>query len=305
MPAHPAITVIGSLNMDLVVPVERHPAPGETILGGEYVAHPGGKGANQAVAAARAGGAVRMIGRVGEDGFGRDLRRTLERDGIDVAQVRACDAPTGVAFIQVTASGENVIVVSPGANARLTPEDVAEPLEAAPAVLLLQLETPLETVLAGARIARAAGSVVVLSVAPAQSLGAEQLRDVSVLAVNQHEAAMLLAVPEAEVRADPEAAVRALCRLTPAAVVTLGADGAVWADARGSGRQPAFSVRAVDTTAAGDAFAGALGVRLGEGATLAEAVRFAAAAGALAVTRHGAQPSLPARSAIERQLAAT
>jgi len=176
-------------------------------------------------------------------------------------------------------------------------------VEPAPDVLLLQLEVPLETVLAGAKAARAVGSTVVLSVAPAQALGADQLRDVSVLAVNQHEAAMLLRRPEAEVRSDPEAAARALLKLAPAAVVTLGGDGAVWADADGSGRQTAFEVSPVDTTAAGDAFAGALGVRLGEGASLRDAVRFAGAAGALAVTVHGAQPSLPERASIEALLA--
>ncbi len=303
MRTRPSIAVIGSLNMDLVVPVPRHPTPGETLLGSDYASHPGGKGANQAVAAARAGGTVRMIGRVGEDAFADVLRGALMRDGIDVARVVASEAPTGVAFIQVDTSGENVIVVSPGANARLSPDDLDGVMEPAPDVLLLQLEVPLETVLAGAKAARAVGSTVVLSVAPAQALGADQLRDVSVLAVNQHEAAMLLRRPEAEVRSDPEAAARALLKLAPAAVVTLGGDGAVWADADGSGRQTAFEVSPVDTTAAGDAFAGALGVRLGEGASLRDAVRFAGAAGALAVTVHGAQPSLPERASIEALLA--
>ena len=303
MSDRPSIAVIGSLNMDLVVPVPRHPTPGETLLGRDYASHPGGKGANQAVAAARAGGSVRMIGRVGEDAFSGALREALKRDGIDVRRVLASEAPTGVAFIQVDPSGENVIVVSPGANARLSPDDLEGALDPAPDVLLLQLEVPLGTVLAGAKAARADGSTVVLSVAPAQALGPDQLRDVSVLLVNQHEAAMLLRRPEAEVRSDPEAAVSALLTLAPAAVITLGGDGAVWADASGSGRHASFEVPAVDTTAAGDAFAGALGVRLGEGMPLRDAVRFASAAGALAVTAHGAQPSLPARPAIEALLA--
>jgi len=303
MRTRPSIAVIGSLNMDLVVPVPRHPTPGETLLGDDYASHPGGKGANQAVAAARAGGNVRMIGRVGEDAFADVLRDALVHDGIDVQRVVASDAPTGVAFIQVDEAGENVIVVSPGANARLSPDDLEGVMEPVPDVLLLQLEVPLETVLAGAKAARAVGATVVLSVAPAQPLSADQLRDVSVLAVNQHEAAMLLRLPEAEVRSDPEAAARALLQLAPAAVVTLGGDGAVWAEANGSGRQASFEVSPVDTTAAGDAFAGALGVRLGEGASLRDAVRFASAAGALAVTVHGAQPSLPERDRIEALLA--
>ncbi len=306
MSGEPIIAVVGSLNMDLVVPVERHPSPGETVLGGDYANYPGGKGANQAVAAARSAGstgAVRMFGRVGDDAFGRSLRAAMERDGVLVDTVLATDAPTGVAFIQVDEAGENVIVVSPGANARLSPRDLEGAWERPPKALLMQLETPLETVLEAAKGARRAGALVILSVAPARALSAEELRDVSLVIVNQHEAAMLLHTPEAAVRQDPEAAARALLGLVPRAVITLAADGAVWAHSEGSGRQPAFPATPVDTTAAGDAFSGALAVRLAEGGTLDEAVGFACAAGALAVETRGAQPSLPHREEIEELLA--
>jgi len=298
------IVVVGSLNMDLVVRVPRHPQPGETLLGSAYETHPGGKGANQAVAAARAGGRVVMIGRVGQDAFGQRLREGLQQDGIDASAVLAVAAPTGVAFIAVDEAGQNSIIVSPGANATLTEGDLTaaqlsgEALFAGAKVVLLQLETPLESVLAAARLGRAAGAMVILNLAPAQALTAAQLRDVDLLLVNESEAAALLNVSEAEVNAQPEAAAAKLLALVPRAVITLGARGAAWADRRQVGLQPAFAVRVVDTTAAGDAFAGALAVALAGGKTLAQAVRFAAAAGALAVTKVGAQPSLPSRAEI-------
>lgn len=293
------IVVVGSLNMDLVVRVPRHPRPGETLLGSAYETHPGGKGANQAVAAARAGGRVRMIGRVGEDAFGQALRAGLARDGIEVNEVRAVAAPTGVAFIAVDAAGQNSIIVSPGANASLAPTDLRAAMFGDAKVVLLQLETPLATVLEAARLGRMAGATVILNVAPAQQLGAAQLQDVNLLLVNESEAAILLATDEAAVSAAPEASARRLLTLVPQAVITLGARGVAWAEADRTGLQPAYPVTPLDTTAAGDAFAGALAVALAAGDALAQAVRFAAAAGALAVTKAGAQPSLPHRAEID------
>ncbi len=307
------IVVVGSLNLDLVVPVPRFPAPGETLLGGDYARHPGGKGANQAVAAARAGGRVAMIGRVGADAFGTALVSALRHDGVMSDGVATLpDVPTGVAFISVAADGQNVIVVSPGANARLSPDDL-EPARFEDAkVVLLQLEVPLDTTFAAARVGRAAGARVVLNVAPAQPLEAEGLADVDVLLVNETEAAALTDRSADEVARAPEAAAAELTGRVPAVVLTLGSAGAVWATGAGDptrtdagetpaahGRVAGHTIDAVDTTAAGDAFAGAFAVRLAAGATLGEAVAFANAAGALAATRPGAQPSLPTAAAIE------
>ena len=293
--------VVGSLNADLVVPIERFPQPGETILGGEYARHPGGKGANQAVAAARAGGRVRMIGRVGDDAFGAWLREGLAADGIDTSGVASLDdAPTGAAFISVGPGAQNVIIVSPGANARLRPSDLDPADLAGAGVVLLQLEVPLDTTLAAAALGRRAGARVVLNLAPATHLSADDLLDVDVLVVNEHEAALLEGGDPDAVAAAPEATARALTALTPAVVITLGAAGAVWAERdRRAGHVPGFPVRAVDTTAAGDAFVGALGAALDAGTDLREALRRANAAGALAVQAHGAQPSLPTAAAID------
>ena len=311
-----SIVVVGSLNMDLVVSVPRFPVAGETLLGGDYARHPGGKGANQAVAAARAGGAVAMVGRVGADAFGEALTRGLQADGVRTDDVLALpDAPTGVAFISIDAGAQNTIIVAPGANARLAPGDLEPERFEGARVVLLQLEVPLDTTLQAARLGRAAGARVVLNLAPAQPLSAAQLADVDLLLVNETEAAGLTGISVDEVARAPERAATALTALVPAAVLTLGAAGAAWAEAAAdsasaadsvagangpatSGLVPGFPVTAVDTTAAGDAFAGALAVRLASGADLAEAVRFANAAGALAATQAGAQPSLPRAGAI-------
>jgi ribokinase len=301
------VAVVGSLNMDLVVRVRRHPRPGETVMGLGHASHPGGKGANQAVAAARLGASVSMVGRVGDDGHGRQLLDALRADGVGVRHVLRGSRPTGVAFIQVDESGQNSIVVSPGANAEVTEDDVrAQDLTAA-AVVMLQLEVPIDTVLAAARAGREAGASVLLNLAPAAPLTREQLADVSHLLVNEHEAAALLGAEARAVTADPVAAARRLTDLAPVAVVTVGAEGAAWAErGGGEGRQPAFPVEVVDTTAAGDAFAGALAARLAAGERdLAAAVRFACAAGSLATTRAGAQPSLPTLAEVESLLGAS
>lgn len=288
------VAVVGSLNYDLVVPVEHHPTPGETVLGGNYFKTPGGKGANQAVAAARLGQHVAMIGRVGRDEFGQELLEALKRDGVDTAHTQATpEAPTGVAFIQVSTSGENSIVVSPGANALLSPDDVraAASLLDKAAVTLLQLEVPLETIRAAAELA---SGTVILNPAPAQALPQDLLENIDVIVPNQGELARLLGAAPPETLEE----VAELARCVPgsaAVVVTLGAQGALLVVGDETKHVPGVPVEVVDTTAAGDCFCGALADALARGNDLAEAVNWAVQAAALAVTRPGAQASLPRR----------
>ncbi len=300
MTAH--VAVVGSLNMDLVVRSPRIPAPGETVLGGSFFTAPGGKGANQAVAAARMGAAVTMVGRVGADGFGAALLDALAADGIDVRWVgRDEDAATGVALIVVDDRGQNTIVVASGANSRLSPADVAAADEALAGcdVLLLQLETPLETVLAAAQVAHRHGARVILNPAPAGVLPAPLLALVDTLVPNESETALLTGLA-----GDVEAAAAALlAQGVGRLILTLGERGALLAEHGSVQRFEAFPVTVVDTTAAGDAFVGALAAALGEGRPLAEAVRWGNAAGALAATDWGAQPSLPRRDKVLRLLA--
>jgi len=295
------ILVVGSLNMDLVLRVARLPRPGETVLGEAYETHPGGKGANQAVAAARLGGRVRMLGRIGEDGFGRTLKASLAQEGVDVTWVQETPGPSGAAFILVDPTGQNQIAVAPGANARLAPGDLPETAFREAEVLLLQLEIPLETVAQAVALGRKAGSRILLNAAPAQKLPPAIWQGVDLLLVNEVEAAQLA---ESSPPRTPEEALdlaRRLRELVPQVVLTLGGQGAVWSGEEES-HLPAFAVRAVDATAAGDAFAGALAVALAEGMSMRAALRFASAAGALATTRPGAQPSLPFRSEVEALL---
>lgn len=296
-----SIVVVGSLNMDLVIHLKRHPVPGETLLGSDYESHHGGKGANQAVASARMGGKVRMVGRVGQDGFGERLRKGLEQEGINVHATLPVHAPTGVAFIAVNDEGQNTIIVSPGANSRLRPENLSPAEFAGASVVVMQLEIPLETVYHAATLGREAGAKVVLNAAPATKLSDKLLGLINVLVVNESEAEALAGrKPDS-----PETALAVAATLrqtTPTVVVTLGSQGAVWASPDGSGHQPVFPVEVSDTTAAGDAFIGALAVALGEGQSLAQAVRLGAAAGALATTKAGAQPSLPGREDAEQLL---
>jgi len=297
------ITVVGSLNMDLVVPVARHPKPGETIIGGDLQHFHGGKGANQAVAAARLGGRVRMVGRVGADAYGAELKRGLEAEGVMTADVAKIAAPTGVALISVSEDGQNAIIVSPGANARLRPEDLSPAQFAGAKVVVLQLETPLETVQRAAALGREAGARVLLNAAPAQELPEELLQVLDVLVVNEFEAAQVAGSDEPESMEEALALARQLARRVPVVVITLGARGLVWAGAEGEGYLPAFAVQAVDTTAAGDAFVGGLAAALAAGEPFAAALKYGSAAGALAATRPGAQPSLPRKDEVEAKLA--
>ena len=281
------VYVIGSVNVDLVVRAESLPGPGETVTGGTFERHGGGKSANQAVAAARQGAAVRMVGAVGDDELGEEAVAQLEAEGIDVSAVqRLTTAPTGVALIAVDAAGENQIAVASGANADLSPAAVEAALAGAAAggVALIGLEVPDAAVLAGARAARAAGLEVVLNPAPARPLPDELLALSPVLTPNGGEAAALAGED------DPEAAARALSERSGAAVVvTVGADGALLVEDGAVERIPAPRVEAVDTTGAGDAFNGALAAALAGGAALADAVRAAVAVAAESVRKPGAR----------------
>ncbi|MCY4422038.1 MAG: ribokinase [Acidimicrobiaceae bacterium] len=299
----PEVAVVGSANLDLVVEVATIPVPGETVLGGDLRRIPGGKGANQAVAAARLGRRVAMIGRVGDDDSGTILTAALTSAGVDTAEVLTTDGtPSGTALIAVGADGDNAIVVSPGANGRLGPGDVAAAagvLEAA-AVVLLQLEVPVEAVAAAVSTAR--GTVVLNPApAPAAPLPLDVLDGVDVLAPNQTELAVLAGHSglSAIGDVDPDTAV-ALARGLPVAsvVVTLGAGGAMVVTGGKATHVPAPRVEPVDTTAAGDAFCGALADALADGADLVTAAEWAVRVGAAATLRHGAQPSLPTRDEV-------
>lgn len=299
------IVVVGSSNTDMIVQVARIPRPGETILGGQFATAAGGKGANQAVAAARAGGNVAFVARVGRDSFGDQAVAGFQADRIDVDSIvrdKAC--PSGVALIFVADDGENSIAVASGANARLSPADVRRARAAFrdADVLLVQLETPLETVAAAAALAAKSGIRTILNPAPAQSLPDELLQKISLLTPNETEAELLTGIRVDGKAAAERAAAKLLDRGVQAVVITLGAKGAL-AVTRGERLfVPGFPVKAVDTTAAGDVFNGALAVALGEGRSLADAVRFANAAAAISVTRLGAQPSAPTRREIESLL---
>lgn len=301
-----SIVVVGSSNTDMILQMARIPRPGETILGGRFSMAAGGKGANQAVAAARAGGRVTFIARVGDDMFGAKAIEGFRADGINVEHViRDSQAPSGVALIFVAEDGENSIGVASGANARLSPADVqrAEQVIGSAGTLVMQLETPMETVRAAAKMAAGRGVRVILNPAPAQPLDDDLLRCVSILTPNETEAELLTGV---SVRGPGEASQAAAVlrnRGVRAVLVTLGPAGTFVSSPEGQYHVPSFKVEAVDTTAAGDVFNGALAVGLSEGMPLRQAVRFANAAAALSVTRLGAQPSAPFRKEIEQLLA--
>jgi ribokinase len=296
------IVVVGSLNMDLVMRTERVPAGGETLAGHDFNTLPGGKGANQALACARLGGKVAMIGRVGDDGFGRTLCAGLAQDGVDVAAVLETPAvTTGVAVILVEDSGQNRILLAAGANGRLTAEDIdrAADLIRGAALLIVQLEVPLAAVRRAVALAGAAGVPVLLNPAPAAALPADLLAQVDLLVPNETEAALLTGRP-AGGRDAARAAARILHgQVAPGSgrvVLTLGQDGVLVLDEKGERHHPAARVTAVDTTAAGDTFIGGLAVGLLEGLELDAAIALGQRAAALCVTRPGAQPSIPRRS---------
>lgn len=299
------IVVVGSSNTDMIIKTSRLPQAGETVIGGKFFMASGGKGANQAVAAARAGGNVAFIARVGEDMFGRKALEGFHRDRINVDYVfKDKEAPSGIALIFVSETGENSIAVASGANARLSPKDLekAKKIITQADVLLIQLEVPLETVRAAAEMASAAGVRIILNPAPAQKLDDELLNKISILSPNETEAELLSGVNIKRTSGVSEAARILLSKGMEAVLVTLGSKGVYVATKESSRMAPAFKVKAVDTTAAGDVFNGALTVALSEKKTIFEAAVFANAAAAISVTKIGAQPSAPHRKEIERFL---
>ena len=289
----PRIVVAGSANMDLVGLAERLPLPGETVLGDDFMMTPGGKGANQAIAAARAGGRTVFLGAIGSDSFGVTINARLTSAGVDTGKLRTSYGASGVAVIMVDRTGENSILVAPGANSTFRGLTADEQRVIADGdVLLSQLEIPIETVTAAARAARSGGTRTVLNAAPARALPAELLDNVDLLVVNELEAQAITG------RDKPDVA--ALLDLVPRVVLTLGGAGSRYADRDGTDEHiPAYAVKVADTTAAGDAFTGALAVAWGEGRPLVEAVRWANAAGAVKVQRVGASNSLPSRAEID------
>ena len=299
------IVVVGSINMDLVARVERLPRAGETVSSAGLSCIPGGKGANQAVALARLGAQCALIGRVGDDPFGRTLREGLIARGVDVGAVgETADCSSGVALIHVEQSGENAITISAGANGRLSPDDIHdhEALIAGADAVLAQLETPVETVIEAFRLARRHGVFTALDTAPAPTGGlAEALYDVDLLSPNQSEAEILTGWPVGNGDDAQRVADRLMARGARQVAVKMGALGACLVCGRGGTPvcSEAFPVEVVDTTAAGDAFTAALVLALAEGMAPGRALRFACAAGSLAVSVAGAQPAMPDRRQVE------
>ena len=296
------ITVFGSVNLDLIGGVERLPRPGETLPGNAFSTAPGGKGANQALAACRAGAAVRMVGAVGADGFAEAALSLLRADALDLDFVKSVDAPTGVALILVDRGGENVIVVIPGANGTVD-EKQSEGLHFAPGdALLLQLEVPVAAVAAAARRARGGGAWVLLNFAPYRADALHLVALATHLVVNETECALIAEALGLQSET-LEAQARGLAERSGAAVVvTLGREGVVAVDGGREFRAPALAVDAIDTVGAGDTFCGYLAAALVEGQPLQAALHLAAAAGSLACTKSGAQPSIPRRVDVEAAL---
>ena len=301
------IVVVGSINIDLVANAERIPVEGETVPGTDFQIHPGGKGANQAVAVARLGYPVAMIGRIGDDSFGAQLRRQLEDAGVDVSAVATTPGTSGVAVIVVGKNGENSIVITPGANALLTPADIDANLALiqSAGLVLTQLEIPVPTVLHLARICARENVPLILDPAPAKEIPVELFHDVAWFTPNETEAAFFTGESDGSANgATPVAMARTLMdKGAKGVLLKLGARGAYIATRSGLEQLlGSFTVKAVDTTAAGDAFNGAFATGLLMDLAPVESARFAAAAAAVSVTRAGAQPSMPAISEVEQML---
>lgn len=302
------VIVFGSINMDLVVRSPRLPNPGETLHGERFFTAPGGKGANQAVACGRLGVPTQMIGCVGDDVFGGTLLDSLRTNGVETSSVRIVpDTASGVALITVTETGENTIVLAAGANAALGDAELnalRKALAKAPqsSVLLLQLEIDLKLVEEAARLAHEAGFTVILDPAPAQPLPASLFQYITLLTPNESEAAVLVGYPLNDEAAVQSAAADLRARGCAQVVIKLGGRGAYWTDGTDEAWLHPFAVKAVDTVAAGDAFNGGTAAALASGQALAEALRWGMAAGAISVTREGAQPSLPTRTELDALL---
>jgi ribokinase len=296
------VFVMGSINQDFVLKVERRPQPGETVTNAKLSTHNGGKGANQAAAAALLGASVAFLGRVGDDEFGEPLVQALQEKGIDTSLVeRASGNSTGAAFITVTPDGENAITVAPGANRSLTPEDVDAAADAIgdARVFVAQMEIPVQSVLRAVEVAAEQGTRALVNLAPTFEVPQELLEKLDPLVVNEHEAAFLLGREVEGVDGALSAAPELLSSGPRSAVITIGEDGAVLADGESVDHLPAPEVEVVDTTGAGDAFVGALATQLARGASLREAVAYAVRAGAAAVTKEGAQGALPTPEVVE------
>ena len=296
------VVVVGSLNLDLVIGLARMPDSGETVFGETLEQHAGGKGLNQAVAAARLGVPVSMIGALGSDASGAWLRGVVETEGIDGSAVAQVDGISGTALIEVDASGANRIVVIAGANADVTAEHVSASISALDdiAIVLTQGEVPTDAIVAAMAAGRAAGARTILNPAPVRDYPEAVYALVDIVIPNEHEAAQLTGLATDTAEAATAAARDLVKRGAGCAIVTRGGEGAVWATADASGSCAAFPIVPVDTVAAGDAFCGGLSAALAEGRGLTEALRWGSAAGALAATAAGAVPSLPRREAVER-----
>ncbi len=297
----PKIVVIGSSNTDMICRVPHIPKPGETVLGGDFFTVQGGKGANQAVAAARAGGDVTFIACVGNDLFGKQAIESYKVEGIDTSCIEIVDnVPTGVALINVADSGENSIAVAPGANAKLTPEitDKYRDVILSANIILMQLEIPVETVFHVARMVHAANIPVVLNPAPAREIDTEILPMLACITPNEHEALLVSGLFPPDAKLVSEMAAEIQRKGVKSVIITLGSEGVLYREGATEEKVPGIPVKAVDTTAAGDTFNGYLVVELAKGKTLREAITIANKAAAISVTRMGAQPSIPYSSEI-------
>ncbi|NGN45263.1 ribokinase [Mesorhizobium sp. CGMCC 1.15528] len=297
------ITVIGSINLDLIATVDRLPAPGETVMGSAFKTAPGGKGANQALAAARAGAQVRMIGAVGKDSFANDALACLKAGQVELSGVREVHAATGTAHILVEDAGENVIAVVPGANAAVLPGDLSSAALQKGEIILLQHEIPLATVEAALDAARAAGSVTVLNTAPFNGAAAPFLEKADYIVANETEFDLYGEVLKLQGRDRPARMKNFVEKTGRTVIVTLGGEGVLAATPDGLIQVLALKIKPVDTVGAGDTFCGYLGAGLASGLSLEDSLRRAAAAGSLACLKPGAQPAIPLKAEVDAALA--